>query len=197
MNIDLSFFQSLIAFLIILTPIVFIHELGHFLFARLFGVRVEIFSVGFGPILLSYNDSKGTKWQVAAIPIGGFVKMYGELNVSPEVAMETSKEGSFQFAYPWQRLLIVFAGPLFNFLLTIILIAGIYIFFGKVEISNQVNDVVVGSPAQQAGIISNDKIISINNIKVKNFEEIRQIIFESPNKELEFEINRNDNIIIV
>ena len=119
MNIDLSFFQSLIAFLIILTPIVFIHELGHFLFARLFGVRVEIFSVGFGPILFSYNDKKGTKWQVAAIPIGGFVKMYGELNVSPEVAKETNKKGSFQFAHPWQRLLIVFAGPLFNFLLTI------------------------------------------------------------------------------
>ena len=137
MNIDLSFFQSLIAFLIILTPIVFIHELGHFLFARLFGVRVEIFSVGFGPILFSYNDKKGTKWQVAAIPIGGFVKMYGELNVSPEVAMENNKKGSFQFAYPWQRLLIVFAGPFFNFLLTIILIAGIYIFFGKVEISHE------------------------------------------------------------
>ena len=197
MNIDLSFFQSLIAFLIILTPIVFIHELGHFLFARLFAVRVEIFSVGFGPILFSYNDKKGTKWQVAAIPIGGFVKMYGELNVSPEVAMENNKKGSFQFAYPWQRLLIVFAGPLFNFLLTIILIAGIYIFFGKIEISNQVNDVVNGSPAQQAGIISNDKIISINNIKVKNFEEIRQIIFESPNKVLEFGINRNDDIIFI
>ena len=197
MNIDLGFFQSFIAFLIILTPVVFIHELGHFLFARLFGVRIEIFSVGFGPVLFSYNDSKGTKWQVAAIPIGGFVKMYGELNVSPEATKETIKEGSFQFAYPWQRLLIVFAGPLFNFLLTIILIAGIYVFFGKVEISNQVNDVVVGSPAQQAGIISNDKIISINNIKVKNFEEIRQIIFESPNKELEFEINRNDDIVFV
>ena len=197
MNIDLSFFQSLLAFLIILTPIVFIHELGHFLFARLFGVRVEIFSVGFGPILFSYNDKKGTKWQLAAIPIGGFVKMYGELNVSPELAKETIKEGSFQFAYPWQRLLIVFAGPLFNFLLTIILIAGIYIFFGKVEISNQVNDVVIGSPAQQAGIITNDKIISINNIKVKNFEEIRQIIFESPNKELEFGIKRNSDIIFM
>ena len=197
MNIDLSFFQSLIAFLIILTPIVFIHELGHFLFARLFGVRVEIFSVGFGPILFSYNDKKGTKWQLAAIPIGGFVKMYGELNVSPEVAKVTMQKGSFQFAHPLQRLLIVFAGPLFNFLLTIFLIASIYIIFGKVEISNQVNDVIYGSPAQEAGIIKDDKIISINNIKVNNFEEIRQIIFESPNKELEFGINRDDDLTFI
>ena len=173
---NLTFFQSLLAFLIILTPIVFVHELGHFIFARLFGVEVEKFSIGFGPVLFFFHDKNKTKWQIAAIPIGGFVKMKGELSVAGTEA-NNCEIGSFQLANPFQRLLIVFGGPLFNFLLTIVLIAGIYLFFGKVEISNTLNGVVEGSPADNAGIIPDDKIISINGIKVKNFEEIRQIIF--------------------
>ena len=196
MNIDLTFFQSLIAFLLILTPIVFIHELGHFMFARIFGVHVDVFSIGFGPVLFSFNDKRDTKWQIAAIPIGGFVKMRGELNVNPEMSRPKINRGSFEYASPFQRLLIVFAGPLFNFFLTVFLIAGIYLFFGKVEISNVVNNVVQGSPAEQSGIIPNDKIISINGIKVKNFEEIRQIIFESPGVELKFGIIRNEKLIL-
>ncbi len=193
---NLTFFQSLLAFLIILTPIVFIHELGHFIFARLFGVEVEKFSIGFGPVLFFFHDKNKTKWQIAAIPIGGFVKMKGELSVAG-TDPNNCEIGSFQLANPFQRLLIVFGGPLFNFLLTIILIAGIYLFFGKVEISNTLNGVVEGSPADNAGIIADDKIISINGIKVKNFEEIRQIIFESPNKFLELEISRKDKSFFV
>jgi len=193
---NLTFFQSLIAFLIILTPIVFVHELGHFIFARLFGVEVEKFSIGFGPVLFFFHDKNKTKWQIAAIPIGGFVKMKGELSVGESNANKF-EIGSFQLANPFQRLLIVFGGPLFNFLLTIALIAGIYLFFGKVEISNTINDIVESSPADNAGIIPGDKIVSINGIKVKNFEEIRQIIFESPNKLLELEILRKDKSIFV
>ena len=193
---NLTFFQSLLAFLIILTPIVFIHELGHFIFARLFGVEVEKFSIGFGPVLFFFHDKNKTKWQIAAIPIGGFVKMKGELSVAG-TNQNNCEIGSFQLANPFQRLLIVFGGPLFNFLLTIVLIAGIYLFFGKVEISNTLNGVVEGSPADNAGIIADDKIISINGIKVKNFEEIRQIIFESPNKFLELEILRKDKSFFV
>ena len=192
---NFTFFQSLLAFLIILTPIVFIHELGHFIFARLFGVEVEKFSIGFGPVLFFFHDKNKTKWQIAAIPIGGFVKMKGELNVA-ETNNDNFERGSFQFANPFQRLLIVFGGPLFNFLLTVVLIAGIYLFLGKVEISNIVNDVVENSPADIAGVISGDKIVSINEIKVKNFEEIRQIIFENPDKLLEIKILRNDKPII-
>ena len=83
MNLEFGLI-SIIAFLIILTPIVFVHELGHFWFARIFNVNVEVFSIGFGPVLFSYYDSKGTKWQLASIPIGGFVKMQGELNINPD-----------------------------------------------------------------------------------------------------------------
>ena len=154
--------------MIILTPIVFIHELGHFIFARLFGVEVEKFSIGFGPVLFFFYDKNKTKWQIAAIPIGGFVKMKGELSVA-ETNSKNCENGSFQLANPFQRLLIVFGGPLFNFLLSVALIAGIYLFFGKIEISNTINGVVESSPADIAGIIPDDKIISINGIKVKNF----------------------------
>ncbi len=193
---NLTFFQAIIGFLVILTPIVFIHELGHFIFARLFGVEVEKFSIGFGPVLFFFHDKNKTKWQIAAIPIGGFVKMKGELNVV-ETNENKSETGSFQLANPFQRLLIVFGGPLFNFLLTILLIAGIYLFFGKVEISNTVNEVVESSPADIAGIVPGDKIISINGIKVKNFEQISQIIFESPNKLLKLEVLRNNTSIFL
>ena len=106
---NLTFFQSLLAFLIILTPIVFIHELGHFIFARLFGVEVEKFSIGFGPVLFFFHDKNKTKWQIAAIPIGGFVKMKGELSVG-ETNANNCEIGSFQLANPFQRLLIVFGG---------------------------------------------------------------------------------------
>ena len=164
---NLTFLQSLLAFLIILTPIVFVHELGHFIFARLFGVEVEKFSIGFGPVLFFFHDKNKTKWQIAAIPIGGFVKLKGELSVAGTNS-NNCEIGSFQLANPYQRLLIVFGRPLFNFLLTIALIAGIYLFFGKVEISNTINGVVESSPADNAGIITDDKIISINGIKVKN-----------------------------
>ena len=191
MNLEFGLI-SIIAFLIILTPIVFVHELGHFWFARIFNVNVEIFSIGFGPVLFSYFDSKGTKWQIASIPIGGFVKMQGELNINPDTNKQDLVKGSFQFANPIQRLLIVLAGPVFNFLLSVFLIAGIYFFFGKVEIPNEINDIVPGSSAEIGGMLPNDKILTIKNINVKNFEEIRQIVIENPGVELEFKILRDN-----
>ncbi len=191
MNLEFGLI-SIIAFLIILTPIVFVHELGHFWFARIFNVNVEFFSIGFGPVLFSYFDSKGTKWQIASIPIGGFVKMQGELNINPDTNKQDHVKGSFQFANPIQRLLIVLAGPVFNFLLSVFLIAGIYFFFGKVEISNEINDIVPGSSAEIGGMLPNDKILAIKNINVKNFEEIRQIVIENPGVELEFKILRDN-----
>ena len=196
MNLEFGLI-SIIAFLIILTPIVFVHELGHFWFARIFKVNVEVFSIGFGPVLFSYYDSKGTKWQLASIPIGGFVKMQGELNINPDTNKQDLIKGSFQYANPIQRLLIVLAGPVFNFVLSVILIAGIYFFFGKVEIPNEINDVVPGSAAEIGGMHPNDKILAIKNINVKNFEEIRQIIIENPGVELEFKILRNSKIIML
>jgi len=196
MNLEFGLI-SIIAFLIILTPIVFVHELGHFWFARIFNVNVEVFSIGFGPVLFSFFDRKGTKWQLASIPIGGFVKMQGELNINPDTNKQDLIKGSFQYAKPIQRLLIVLAGPVFNFLLSVFLIAGIYFFFGKVEIPNEINDVVSGSSAEIGGMLPNDKILAIKNINVKNFEEIRQIIIENPGVKLEFKILRNNKVKIL
>ena len=191
MIIDLSFLQAIFSFLIILTPIVFFHELGHFWVARRFGVNVEIFSIGFGPVLFSKTDNYGTAWQLAAIPIGGFVKMEGELNINPSRNKTLIKKGSFQFANVWQRSAIVFAGPFANVLLTIMIIASIYLFFGKVEIPNTINSIVSNSAAEKAGLLKNDRIVSINQKKVKTFDNIRQIVMESPDIELEIEIIRN------
>ena len=155
----LNILISIIGFLFILSPIVFIHELGHFWFARRFGVKVEVFSVGFGPKIFAIKDKYNTIWQIAAIPIGGYVKMLGELNVSSD----SSKEkiiGSFQSANVWQRILIVFAGPLANILFTIFILFIINFSFGKYEVSNEIGDIVPNSVAYNSGLEVGDKIIN-------------------------------------
>ena len=192
MNLDLTFIQSILSFFLVLTPIVFFHELGHFMAARFFGVNVEIFSVGFGPSLFSFVDNKGTRWQLAAIPIGGFVKMEGEFTVASPSNESQKHSGAFQFANVWKRIAIVIAGPLANVFLAIILIAGIYLFFGRVEIPNTINSIMPNSAAEIGGLAKNDRIVKIDNINVNGFEDIRQIVMENPGKELKFEIIRNE-----
>src|ERR1700694_657699 len=128
----------LIPFLFVLTLVVFFHELGHFLIARLCGVRVLVFSIGFGPELLGFNDRHGTRWKLAAIPLGGYVKFFGDENAAsvPDMAaaaaMPASERAHSFFHQPvGRRAAIVAAGPLANFLLAIVIFAGIFMFYGK------------------------------------------------------------------
>ena len=191
---EYNFIISLLSFLLVLTPIVFIHELGHFFIARQFNVHVEIFSVGFGPVLFSKKDKYGTLWQLASIPVGGFVKMQGDFIIKSKKNHVNFKEGDFNNAKSWQRFLIVLAGPLANVLLTILIITGIYLFIGKYEIPSTISSVVKGSAAEQGGLLSDDEILEINNIKVNDFFKVRQIIMENPGKELLVEISRDSQI---
>ncbi len=188
-----SFFISLIGFLIVLTPLVFIHELGHYIVAKKNGVVVEQFSVGFGPELFGFNDKYNTRWKLCLIPFGGYVKMKGELLVNNE-NFQDNNNGHFNNASLFARLSIVFAGPLANILLGILIITTLYSFHGRYEVKPEVNQVVKNSPADIAGLKKNDLIISINNKKVYNFEDIRKIVIDN-NKQLSFEILRNKQII--
>ena len=189
-----TLFISLIGFLIVLTPLVFIHELGHYLAAIKNGVIVEQFSVGFGPELVGFTDKYNTRWKVCLIPFGGYVKMKGELLVNDKNYQNNHNNGYFNNASLFARLSIVIAGPLSNIFLGILIITTLYSFNGRYEVKPEVNKVVKDSPADRSGLKPNDLIISINDKKVINFEDIKKIVTE--NKEyLSFEILRNKQIL--
>ena len=192
---DNTFFISLIGFLVVLTPLVFIHELGHYLAAIKNGVIVEQFSVGFGPELIGFTDKHNTRWKICLIPFGGYVKMKGELLVNNEnYKKNQDNKGCFNNASLFSRFLIVFSGPFANILLGILIISTLYSFHGRYEVKPEVNIVVKNSPADRSGLKPNDQIISINNKKVYNFEDVRKIVVQNQNQ-LTFEILRNKQII--
>ena len=129
---DISFFSSFIGFFLILTPLVFIHELGHYLAAIKSGVKVETFSIGFGPELIGFTDVRNTRWKFSLIPLGGYVKMKGELiNINNDPEQKTFNKDTFLEASLFSRILIVISGPIANLILGLLLITGIYIFHGK------------------------------------------------------------------
>ena len=190
-----TFIISLIGFLVVLTPLVFIHELGHYLAAIKNGVIVEQFSVGFGPELIGFTDKHNTRWKICLIPFGGYVKMKGELLVNDEnYKNNDKKKGYFNNANLFARLSIVFSGPLANILFGILIITTLYSFHGRYEVKPEVNQVVKNSPADRAGLKPNDLVISINNTKIYNFDDIRKIVVEN-NKLLSFEVLRNKQIL--
>ncbi len=171
------------AFLAGLAALIFIHELGHFLAARKCGVIVEKFSIGFGKKLFG-TTSQGTEFIIAAIPLGGYVKMKGE-----ELGEETNEKGSFSAAPPHHRLLIAFAGPLFNILFALAIY--IFIFMVGVEtIGPIIGTVKSNSPALEAGLQTGDKIVSINNKPILYWSELQKKVYDSPGKSLNFQIER-------
>lgn len=167
---------SILGFLIVLAPLVIVHELGHFLFAKLFNVKAEVFSIGFGPRLFSKQWGE-TEFRVAAIPLGGFVKLLGE---EPGVELsETDKPRALQHQVAWKRFLIFFGGPLFNFLWAGFVFM-LILLIGEPQISNQISRVIQDSPAAKAGLKSGDRILSVDDKNISKFDEFIQLISEKP-----------------
>ena len=187
----LSFSTKMLAFLTGLAALIFVHELGHFLAARKVGVVVEKFALGFGPKIIGFTKG-GTEYLIAAIPLGGYVKMKGE-----EVGEDKADEqGSFSAAPVGHRLAIAFAGPLFNILFAI----GIYYFVylvGVPALSPVVGTVNEESPALVAGLQTGDRILTIGDEEVFYWEQLQQIVHESPGRSLNFKLDRNGNVIDV
>ena len=191
-----SFLISLIGFFVVLTPLIFIHELGHYYAAIKSGVKVESFSIGFGPELFGYTDKKNTRWKFSLIPLGGYVKMKGELvHLSKDIQKESMDTDTFLQANLFSRFMIVLSGPLANLFLGVLLIMGLYFFNGRYVSPPVINEVIVSKPAEQGGILSGDRIISINNTKIKDFSEIKNIVEKNSNKSLLFKVLRNESII--
>ncbi len=190
--------QQILYFLLVITPVVFIHELGHWWMARRAGVVVDVFSVGFGPEIYGWNDRHGTRWRIAAVPLGGYVKMRGDENAASMTSAASKQiQGSFAGARLAARMAIVAAGPVANFLLGILLFAVIYMSAGKAVIPPVVGEVVPQSAAMQAGLTAGDRIVAVNDRDTDDFNELRAIVFESPGRELLFTIRRGGDEFVL
>ncbi|MBX6425856.1 MAG: RIP metalloprotease RseP [Variibacter sp.] len=190
-------FSYLVPFLFVLTLVVFFHELGHFLVARLCGVRVLVFSIGFGPELLGFTDRRGTRWKIAAVPLGGYVKFFGDENaasVPDEAALaamtEEERRHSFFHKSVGRRAAIVAAGPFANFLLAVVIFAGVFIFYGKPITSARVDSVQPGSAAAAAGFQPGDLILSIDGRRIESFGDMQRIVSTRAGERLTFVVER-------
>ena len=194
----------LIPFLFVLSLVVFFHELGHFLVARWCGVRVLVFSIGFGPGIIGFNDRHGTRWKISAIPLGGFVKFFGDENAAsvPDSAHAASMDAderahSFMFQPVAKRAAIVVAGPLANFLLAIVIFAGVFMLYGKQTMSARVDSVQPDSAAAAAGFKPGDVVMAINGRSVENFTEMQRIVGASAGESLAVTVDRDGNQLVL
>jgi regulator of sigma E protease len=187
----------LIPFLFVLTLVVFFHELGHFVVARRCGVRVLVFSIGFGPELFGFNDRHGTRWKLSAVPLGGYVKFFGDENAAsvPDaaaLAAMTDEERRYSFVHQSvaRRAAVVVAGPVANFLLAIVIFAALFMVFGKPSTSPRVDAVQPGSAAEAAGFQPGDLVLTIDGRPVESFPDMQQIVSTSAGETLVFEVDR-------
>jgi regulator of sigma E protease len=187
----------IVPFLVALSIVVFFHELGHFLVARACGIRVLVFSIGFGPEIIGFNDRKGTRWKISAVPLGGYVKFFGDENAAsvPDPAAvaqmsEAERKVSFFHQPVWSRAAVVVAGPLANFVLAIVIFAGIFSVYGKESTAARVATVQPGSAAEAAGFQPGDLVVSIDGQRIDSFGDLQRIVVMSPGQTLQVVVDR-------
>ncbi len=191
-------------FVLIITPVVFFHELGHFGVARAFGVRVETFSIGFGPAVASWLDRKGTRWKISWIPLGGYVKFFGDLDAASTPDREgaermtmAERAVAFPFKPLYQRALIVAAGPAANFVLAIVILTVFLAVFGAMVAPPVVSEVVPGSAAQAGGFHKGDVIVDINGRHIESFDDVTAIVSMRPGEPLRVTIARRGKPLVL
>ncbi|MDE0993869.1 MAG: RIP metalloprotease RseP [Rhodospirillales bacterium] len=187
--------NNVVVFLIVITILVFVHEYGHYWVAKRNGVRVEVFSVGFGPEIWGRNDASGTRWKICAIPLGGYVKMFGEgeddsEHENPTKLTDAEKDVSFYYKSVRQRAAIVAAGPIVNFIFAIFAFAILAGFVGTPAPLAVVGEVIKDSAADIAGFQSGDRFLSINKEKIILFSDLRRIVTANPETSLSFQVDR-------
>jgi regulator of sigma E protease len=194
----------LVPFLFVLSLVVFFHELGHFLVARWCGVRILVFSIGFGPEIVGFNDRYGTRWKIAAIPLGGYVKFFGDENAAsvPDTQRlaemdDGEKSQSFVFQPVAKRAAIVVAGPMANFLLAIVIFAGIFVFYGKQSMTARVDSVQPDSAAAAAGFQPGDLVTAINGGAIGDFADMQRVVSDSAGEPLNITIDRKGTQLVL
>jgi regulator of sigma E protease len=186
-------------FLVLLTVLVFVHEYGHYIVARWCGVRVEVFSIGFGPELFGRTDSHGTRWKVSAIPFGGYVKMFGQganlLEGEAGKAMtQDDRKVAFDFKSVWRRMAIVAAGPVANYLFAALIFAAIFAVHGKDVAAPVIGEVSPDSAAHAAGLQTGDRIVSLNGSAIGDFDEIREFVQLNLDQEIAITFERGGSV---
>ena len=195
----------LIPFIILILIVVFIHEYGHYYFAKKYGVGITDFSIGFGKEIIGWNDKSGTRWKICWIPLGGYVKFFGDRNVFSQADQEKlikkyneeDRKKLFVLKPLYQRVLIVFGGPLANFLLALVIFFSIYTFIGKDFTPAVINEVQKDSPAMVGGLKQNDIILKIDGNEVKSIMDVSKFITMSTADIIDFKIKRSYDELIL
>ena len=184
-----TIYSNVVPFVILLGILVFVHELGHFLVARACGVRVEVFSLGFGKKILSFKRGF-TTYCISIVPLGGYVKMFGEQSVDAESISAEDRKVSYTHKTVWQRIAIVFAGPLMNFLFAIV-VFGFIAFNGEETRSARISEVTAGSVAETAGLKSQDMVLAVNNKQVRSYEEFQNALTDAKNQSAQIQVQQD------
>lgn len=196
-----GFLYTAINFLILLTILVFIHEWGHFSVARYFGVKVDVFSIGFGRELFGWNDKKGTRWKICILPLGGYVKFFGDSDETSgksedlDEMSEADKAVSFHHKPLIQRAAIVAAGPLINFAFAIIIFAGLYMTMGEPYSSSEISAMNENGAAHEAGLEVGDIVTAVDGVEINRFAQLQSIVSINTGEPLDIEVDRAGEII--
>lgn len=189
-----EFLRSVLAFVVVLGVLVFVHELGHYLAARWRGVMVETFSIGFGQAIYQWTDRLGTVWKIAWLPLGGYVKLHGQerpQDVPDEVRAGWVAGRTFHEKSVLSRAIVIAAGPIANFLLAMVVFAALFIAVGKPITLPVVGDVLPDSAAAQAGLKANDRILAIDGTDLGSFEDLQRIVTQHPDQQLSMSVRRD------
>ena len=198
-------FGTIIPFIFLVLVVVFVHEYGHYYYAKKYGVGVTDFSIGFGKELFGWNDNSGTRWKICWIPLGGYVKFFGDRNVFSQADQEEmlkkynteERKKLFVLKPLYQRSIIVAAGPIANFILAIVIFLSIYMFIGKDLTPAMVAEVQKDSPAEMAGIMKNDIILEIDGTEVESILDVSKLIMMSTSEIIDFKVSRYDQSVFL
>jgi regulator of sigma E protease len=195
--LSLPILYAIPAFILVLTVIVFVHEMGHYLVARWNGIAIQTFSIGFGKELWGFNDRHGTRWKISAVPLGGYVRFVGDLNAAsmPDPEAEAllppeERKRLFINKNVWQRMAVVVAGPAANLLFTFLVLFALLIGYGRYTITPVIGEVVPGGVAAEAGLMAGDLVTSADGFTVRGFEDFQRLIATSPGRALTVNVER-------
>ena len=196
-----NFFFTILAFLLVIGPLIFVHELGHYFVGRWFGVKAEAFSIGFGKEVLGWTDKRGTRWKVGWMPLGGYVRFKGDMNPASTPTDEwlalppAERAETFQAKKLWQRFLIVLAGPVTNFLVAILVYIALFASYGQPRTPPVIATIEQGSVAEAAGFRIGDRIRAINGEDIERFEDIASYVGIRPGQSMTFDYERGGELL--
>lgn len=191
---------TLASFALVIGLLVFVHEMGHYLAGRLFGAHADVFSIGFGRELFGWTDKRGTRWKVALLPLGGYVKFAGDMNAASQsddgwkALPAEQRSRTFQSKRLWQKAIIILAGPLANFLFAILIFAGFFMAYGVPKTPPLIAQVVAGSAADKAGLKPGDRLVEMNGKSVAQFEDVVGFVRLNPGEDVRISYERDGSV---